>query len=964
MKLLSTILLIGMLTCSVFAGMAENNSYVFEEKGEAFFVLSDMEYTASLLINSDDSPSVTRAFGDLQEDIYRVTGRKPELKYDEVSTAKYAVIAGTLGQSKLIDDLVNRGHIDKQELEGKWEKFIIKTVENPLPGIENALVIAGSDRRGTVFGIYDVSEKIGVSPWYYWADVPIKKKNQIYIKPGTYTDGEPVVKYRGIFINDEAPALRNWAIENFGGLNHKFYSTVYELLLRSKANFLWPAMWLPSMFYVDDPLNPKVADEYGIVISTTHHEPMMRAHNEWNHFYGGEWNYETNKENLREFWREGVERIGDYETFVTVGMRGDGDLAMTDETATELLETIIADQREIIADVTGKPASETPQLWAIYKEVQDYWDQGMRVDDDILILLCNDNWGNVSLLPKEHELDHKAGFGMYYHFNYVGAPVSYRWHNVTQIERVWEQMKITYDFGVKELWLVNVGDIKPMEFPISFFLDFAWNPEAIQAGDLPNYYINWAERKFGDTHKHDIAELIALYTKYNARRTHEMLSPETYSIENYREADRIINDFRLLLERSKEIYEQMPETHKSAFYQLVLSPIEMSSNLNELYVTAAKNRLYALQGRASTNIYVDKVRDLFFKDDELTRQFHEDLEDGKWNHMMSQNRIGYTSWNHPRANIMPAVSYIHIPNKPKLGFEVEYGSEAVWAGFSIEGEPTFSDSFSEFDPYNQQEYYVDIFNMGEGRLIYSVEAKNDWINLSGTGGSIEFDERVYVSIDWEKVPDGNPVGEIMIKGAGQEHQVKIPVRNELPKASGFVENNGVVSIGAANFTNKFDSEELCWTVVPNLGRESSSIIVEPFNSPTQTLSENSPMVEYEFTVFDAGEITVEAYLSPTQDFKKQGGLKFAISINDEKPQIINMNEGEIVPDYKYADWWMQSVGNQIKIKTSRHHINEPGKQTLKLWVVDTGIVFQKFVIDAGGLRESYLGPPESKYIGR
>lgn len=954
----SVFLFIGMWG-AVNATNVGETSYVSTSKGKGYFTVSTPTEGASLLISSTDFTGVIRAFNDLQEDILRVTGKKPELFLDVAPSAKNIIIAGTLGKSKLIDKLVAQKMVDPKELSGKWEKFIIKTVKNPLPGIESALIIVGSDKRGTIYGIYDLSEQIGVSPWHYWADVPVKKKDHIYIKPGTYTNGEPAVKYRGIFINDESPAFRYWAKEKFGGSNHKCYEAIFELLLRSKANFLWPAMWLPTMFNVDDPLNPQKADEYGIVMSTSHHEPMMRAHNEWQVFKGGAWNYETNKEKLQEFWRGGIERMGNYESVVTVAMRGDGDEGMAEETAIDLLQTIVRDQRQIIAEVTGKPANETPQVWAIYKEVQDYYDKGMRVDDDITILFCDDNWGNIRYLPKKDDLNHPAGYGMYYHFDYVGAPVSYRWLNVTQIERTWEQMKLTYEHGVDRIWIVNVGDIKPMELPISFFLDFAWSPNAIQAKDLPGYYVNWAKRQFGDFHTEEIAELLALYTKYNARRTHEMLKPDTYSIENYREADRVVDEFKHLLEKSTRIYEQLPQSHKSAFYQLVHSPIEMSSNLLEMYVAAGKNKLYAQQGRASANVYAEKVKELFLNDAELTRQYHEELEEGKWNHMMSQTHIGFTSWNHPRVNVMPPVSYIHQKSSPQLGFSIEYGSEPAWGGHSVEGYMLFSQSFAKFDPINKQSYYIDIFNMGEGILNYLVETKNDWIKLSKNEGSIRYDDRVFVSIDWNKAPKENASGEIIIKGDGKEYAVNVPIRNDVPKASGFVENNGVVSIEAANFTNKINSKGIQWTIVPNMGRTHSSLILEPVKAPRQALEGNSPRVEYDFTVFDAGEITVDVFLSPTQDYKKVGGLKFAISINDEEPQIINMNEGEIVPDYKYAEWWMKSVADHIKIKRSKHRIDKPGKHTLKVWMIDSGIVFQKFVINAGGFKPSYLGPPES-----
>ncbi|WP_034256885.1 glycosyl hydrolase 115 family protein [Adhaeribacter aquaticus] len=938
------------------------SSFLTTEKKQGKFTLIENGKPSNILVSQSDFPGVLKVAGLFQKDLSLVSGQEAQLTVSDNSKAKNLIIVGTLGKSKLIDQLVQQGKIDAAKLKGKWEQFSIVPVSKPMAGVENALVIVGSDKRGTIFGMFELSGKMGVSPWYWWADVPVKVRKNIFVKPGTYTIGEPKVKYRGIFINDEAPALRYWAQEKFGGFNHKFYDKVYELLLRNKANYLWPAMWLPVAFAADDPENARLADEYGIVISTSHHEPMMRAHHEWQRFNGGAWNYKTNKAKLQEFWRGGIERMGNYESVVTMGMRGDGDEGMSEETAVDLLQTIIKDQREILADVTGKPAKETPQVWAIYKEVQDYYDKGMRVDDDITILFSDDNWGNLRYLPKKEDLRRPGGYGMYYHFDYVGAPVSFRWLNVTQIERVWEQMDLTYEAGVKNLWIANVGDIKPMELPTSFFLDMAWNPEAINADDLPNYYVNWAKQQFGNGHAEEIAKILSLYTKYNARRIPEMLKPDTYSLKNYREADRIVEEYRQLLHRSKSIYNQLPQSQKSAFYQLVLSPVEMSNNINEMYVAAGKNKLYAEEGRASANMYAEKVKELFAKDAELTRQFHENLVDGKWNHMMSQTHIGYTSWNHPRANVMPAVSYINTASLPQLGYSIEYGPNPAWGGFSVESDPLFSQGFTAFDPYNQQSFYVDIFNMGEGILNYSIEAKNDWIKLSKREGKVQYDEKIFVSIDWDKAPKENVSGEIIIKGAGKAYAVKVPVRNNLPKASGFVENNGVVSMEAANYTNKIDSKDIHWTIVPNLGRTHSSVIVEPVNVPRQKLQKGSPRLEYEFTVFDAGEITVEAYLSPTQDFKKQDGLQYAISINDEEPQIINMNGGETKPDYEYAAWWTKSVADHIKTRKSKHKIDKPGKQTLKIWMIDSGVVFQKFVIDAGGVKASYLGPPESKFI--
>lgn len=941
--------------------LGQSSSIIADSPNQDAYPLVSNNKASVLWFDAREHHGVIRAIGDLQMDIERVTSQKPEIMSDQPDS-KQAVIIGTVGKSEPIDALIASGKLDANKLEGKWESFVITTVENPAEGVNRALVVAGSDKRGTIYGIYEISKQIGVSPWYYWADVPVQPKKELLVKSGFFFSGEPKVKYRGIFINDEAPALTNWAKEKFGGFNHEFYEHVFELILRNRGNYLWPAMWLPNAFNDDDPENPRVADEYGVVMSTSHHEPMMRAHHEWYRFGEGAWNYETNKENLQEFWRGGIERMGDYESVVTVGMRGDGDEALTEDTAIELLQTIIEDQRGIIEDVTGKPAEETPQVWALYKEVQDYYDKGMRVPEDILILFSDDNWGNVRYLPKKEDRDYPGGYGMYYHFDYVGGPTSYRWQNVTQIEKVWEQMNLTYQWGVDDLWIVNVGDIKPMEFPISFFLDFAWNPEAIEAGDLPDYYLNWAENQFGETYAEEVAEVIKLYSKYSARRTHEMISPETFSLENYREADRVLAEWKKLYEKAKSIYNKLPESHKSAFYQLGLFPVESSYNLNKMYVAAGKNKYYAERGAAAANYYADQVKKLFEKDAELARYYHEELEDGKWNHMMSQTHIGYTYWNHPPVNKMPAVSYVHTQQEAELGYLIEYGASPPWGWIDVEGDWWFQTEMPAFNQVNNQEYYINILNRGKEPLTYTISAKEDWIQLSSKGGELQHHEKIYVSIDWDKAPKENTRGEIVISGPKKEHTVQVPIQYVEIEPQGFVENNGVVSINAANYQSAENTETARWVTVPNLGRTHSSVTVEPADTERTTPGENTPYLEYTFTVFDSTEVKVDTYLSPTLNFKKDEGLKYAIAVNEEEPQVINIHEGDTGADWEYPEWWNESVTNRIKIKRSTHNTVAPGTHTLKVWMVDPGVVFQKFVIDAGGLEPSYFGPPESDFV--
>ncbi|MHC0445900.1 glycosyl hydrolase 115 family protein [Flavobacterium sp. 3-218] len=630
--------------------------YVVNQASAENFPLVSKGKAASILVSDKDFSGVLKVTGHLENDIFKVSDLHPK-RIKKISEAEdFVVIIGTLGKSEIIDQLAKKGKIDGSQLQGKWEKFTTQIVENPFKGIKKALVIAGSDKRGTIYGIYDLSNQIGISPWYFWGDVPVKKQSELHVLPGIHSQGEPKVKYRGIFINDEAPALSGWAFEKYGGFNSKFYDTVFELILRMKGNYLWPAMW-GRMFYVEDPQNAVLADEYGIVMGTSHHEPLTRAHAEWGKS-NGKWDFNTNSEALIQFWKDGIKRMGNKETIVTIGMRGDGDEPMTEGTAIDLLENIVKTQRSIIQEVTKKPIEETPQVWALYKEVQDYYDKGMTVPEDVTFLLCDDNWGNIRKLPELNAKRRKGGYGIYYHYDYVGGPRNYKWINTNQIERVWEQMDLAYQYGVDKIWIVNVGDIKPMEFPIEFFLDMAWNPEKFNAENLQDYYVNWAKENFGNQFSEEIAEILKLYTKYNARRKPELLDAKTYSVMNYNEADQVVTDYQKLIEKANSINDKLQPEYKDAFYQLVLFPVLASANLNEMYVATAKNYIYAEQGSAVANDYAQKVKKLFEKDSLLTNYYHTKLANGKWNHMMSQTHIGYDNWQQPDKNVIPKTKRI------------------------------------------------------------------------------------------------------------------------------------------------------------------------------------------------------------------------------------------------------------------------------------------------------------------
>ena len=598
-----------------------------------------------IYMDANDCKGVSYAAHALLKDIKTVSGTTATLTSDagflkKADTARPTILVGTIGHSTAIDQLVKQKRINGNLLKGKREKFIITL-------IDGQLVIAGSDRRGTIYGIYELSQQMGVSPWYDWADVPVEHHDSIFVNKGIYTDGEPAVRYRGIFLNDEAPCLTSWVKNTYGTEygDHRFYQRVFELVLRLRGNMMWPAMW-GWAFYADDPENEKTADEMGVVMSTSHHEPMARNHQEYarNRKGWGPWNYQKNKANLQKFFREGIERMKGTEQIVTIGMRGDGDEAMSAEADTKLMTNIINDQRKIIADVTGKKASETPQVWALYKEVLDYYDKGMKVPDDVTLLLCDDNWGNVRRVPNAKERKHKGGWGLYYHVDYVGAPRNSKMLNCTPVQNPWEQLTLAYENGIDRLWILNVGDLKPMEYPISQFMDIAWNPHKYAVNQITNHTRDWCAQQFGEEQADEAARLLNLICKYNGRCTPEMLDKSTYSLENG-EWQEVVNQYLKIEADALRQYNSLPAAYHDAYRQIILFPIEVMSNLHQMYFAQAMNNQLYEQGNPKANIWADECENHFKRDSLICDEYNHKMAGGKWNGMMTQKHIGYTSWN-------------------------------------------------------------------------------------------------------------------------------------------------------------------------------------------------------------------------------------------------------------------------------------------------------------------------------
>ena len=963
---------------AVSAGHAQVAVHEKSPETKYAFTLASPRQTAAILYDASDAAVVKRAAELFAADVEAVTGRRPQVTSATGETGP-AVIVGTVGGSALIRRLSEAGKIDTAPLEGAWERYLIQTVANPLPGIRKALVIAGSDRRGAAYGLFTLSELIGVSPWYWWADVPVKKHAALHVDaPPTYSQ-TPSVRYRGIFLNDEDWGLTPWASQTFeperGNIGPRTYAKVCELLLRLKANYLAPAMHPVSTSFNQIPENKLVADTFAIVMGSTHCEPLLlNTASEWDTKTMGPWNYDKNKEGMNRVLTQRVRENSPYENVYTLALRGLHDGAMSTtlpmHEKVRMLQQALLDQRRILAENIDRPVETVPQAFTPYKEVLEIYSNGLELPDDVTIVWPDDNYGYMKRLSGVREQRRTGRSGVYYHVSYLGVPHSYLWFSTTPPSLMYEELRKAYDTTADRLWLLNCGDLKGSEMQVSLFLDMAWDIGRFTADNVVTYPARWLAGIFGEAYYDRLEAMTREHLRlafprkpeymgwgYHWNRFDhncEQLTDTDFSFTNYDEAPRRLEAYRKLGARAEALLHEIGDEARPAFYQLVYYPLRGAELMNRMTLGGQRNRWYARQGRAATNAVRDEVQRCYDSLQVITRGYNS-LLGGKWNHMMSmrQNYDGVSSYFN-----LPHLATHDAAGAPRLALQV--------AGEDVTGARAFH-ALPAFDNYLRRTYPVEIYNRGGGTLAWTAHASEPWVVLSKSAGKTADEERITVGIDWEKAPSGNAVpAQIVFRAGEQSEKVLVSLFNPTAPSRAelrgiYVENNGCVSIPAAGCHRVRENDRIKITAVEDLGIEGPALQLGDPTAPLQIFrSRDVPCAEYDFYAFDAGSVDVYTYVLPTFPLHADRDFRIGENTNTDTKYSVQIDDGALATPssshVEYSQVWFESVLRNCAVNKSTLHIDKPGRHTLRIRVGDPGIVLQKIVLDFGGMKRSYLGP--------
>ena len=956
------------------------------------------------VIPEECGTGVKKVAGKVAKDVEGTLSFCPEI-CETVVPAKQAVIAVTAGSGKLAETLCRK--ISKLgQVEGKRESYAFIVAENPVEGIESALVIYGSDKLGTIYGLFHLSELLGVTAMVDWGDCQYVKQDSFVLKEeDSFVSKEPSVKYRGFFINDEWPCCGNWATSHFGSFNAKMYDHIFEYLLRMKGNYLWPAMWAEN-FMLDGPdlESMKLADEYGIYIGMSHHEPCMRSGAEYSKVrgpkspYGDAWSYVTNKEGILKFWEDGVKRSIGHNVFPTVGMRGENDSKMLGEDSlisdnVRLLKEIITKQREMIHEHLETDGKKVPQLFAVYKEVEDYYfgggsEEGLRGFEElegVTLLLCEDNWGNMRALPEAFERNHKGGFGMYFHLDYHGDPVSYEWVSSTELSKIWEQMTEAYEYGVRELWIVNVGDVKFQEFPLNYFMDLAYDFEkwgSLAPNSTKEYTKAWIESVFGSytskEEREEIQEVLEGYLKINALRKPESLNDTVYHPAHYLECEKLLSLCGKLEGKNERLWKTLEERGMGdAYFRMIYFSAEASFNLLKMHLYSGKNHLYASQGKAVANEYDKLVEACIEKDEALKTQMAE-FKDGKWAGMELASHIGFTNWNDEDWRY-PVRHIVRLPKKPRLvvtrSDKTQHYTNQYFPITLV---------IDDFAVSSSKKAKIQIANGGQGSVKWKIQegarkvgldgiahesgegSRCEWLEFSKTSGETALQDEVEISLKEENLPLGEEVScSFEIKTETEFVPVLVKALKKdtsaLP-AGAFLAEHGMFVMDAVHYADKqaglYEGEAVEFKELYDFGKYQSGIKAFPVTASFDS-KENAPSVTYELYSEEEKDCFLNLYTSPANPLIYGGKLSMEVSVNEEVGKLVEFTEDGYKGGEPGCIPWEQAVLNQEHVGSTEISLKK-GLNKITVFAREAGMVLERLVIYPKDMERavSYLGEKE------
>lgn len=925
-------------------------------------------------------PGVNKVAELVNEDIFLVTGFKAG-RYVKGTGCKNLIIYGTVDRSDYLDELDRSGIIRLSEIRDKWESYIFKVVDNPFEGADQALIIAGSDKRGTIYGLFHLSELLGVSPLVNWNHCfPQKKENVVLTDGYNIVSKEPSVKYRGFFINDEWPAFGTWATEHFGGINAKCYEKIFELLLRLKGNYLWPAMW-NSNFSMDGPglESARLADEYGVVMSTSHHEPCMRSGEEYgllrgeNSVYGDAWDFEANTEGITRFWRDGLDRNKAFENVITLGMRGERDSRLLDENDgldknIRLLRNVLKTQNDLIREVINKDIDKVPRQIVLFTEVEEFFygnDKTRGLIDDpelegVTLMLSDNNCGYTRTLPDEKMRSHKGGYGMYYHLDMHGGPYSYQWIGGAYLPRIWEQMTQAYEYGVREIWVVNAGDVGTQELGLSFFLDLAYDMDKWGGSDCritEDYMSDWVNRHFrGMMLQSDcrIANKISWdYTELLEKRRHEIMNAYVYHPMHFGEAQNVLEISEEILSEASRLRKKIEDKDLSAFISLLYYPACATANLMKMWILAGRNKLFADQNRIEANELAQEVEECFIEDERLIEEY-ETVDGGYYKGFGKSEHIGFVNWN-DEDNKYPVRHLVRGANRPRM-LVSRKDDEHYMTGLEWCDRPqTWRDMLRQ--DVNTIEF--DLINGSEFPYEFKIETDCNWIGFSKTAGTVKVRERIKLTANKDllkKKSTGRFTVECIGCGKAMVTVEASPVIRYEKKC--FVESDGYVCMESEHFAQNIKTEGAEFKVLKPYGRSGSAVKVFPTTSDLLK-TENRPYVEYHFQIQETGEYDLSFILAPTTPVTFKNEQFIGYSVNGGGIRVLNTVRQPEVPFFLSPQWEKEAKEN---VKTVEDKVLcTAGVNTLRFYAMSPGIVLEKILLVRSGIKlpESYLGPVES-----